>query len=97
MVNYNETTSSLEENGIVKGYIAATSQGTYRKYNEDRLAIVLKINNDSEKSDPTFRGSFFGLFDGHGGSNCSDYLRDNLHKFIISNIYFPDKPKKAIM
>ena len=22
---------------------------------------------------------FFGIFDGHGGSACADFLRDNLH------------------
>jgi protein phosphatase 2C family protein 2/3 len=27
--------------------------------------------------------SFFGVYDGHGGSGCADYLRDNLHQFII--------------
>lgn len=57
----------------------------------------MKINNDGIRSDPTFKSSFFGLFDGHGGNECSDFLRDHLHKFIVSNIYFPSKPKKAIM
>ena len=23
--------------------------------------------------------SFFGIYDGHGGEGCSEYLRDNLH------------------
>jgi serine/threonine protein phosphatase PrpC len=26
---------------------------------------------------------FFGVFDGHGGSACADYLRDNLHNFVV--------------
>lgn len=88
----NETTSSLDENGQVKGYVASTSQGVVRSYNEDRLAIVLKISSELALTDPSFKCSFFGLFDGHGGPECSDYLRDNLHQYIISNIYFPYKP-----
>jgi serine/threonine protein phosphatase PrpC len=26
--------------------------------------------------------SYFGVFDGHGGSACSDFLKDNMHKFV---------------
>lgn len=36
------------------------------------------------------------VFDGHGGSACSDYLRDNLHKFIVSDSAFPDDVPRAI-
>jgi len=25
----------------------------------------------------------FAIFDGHGGSKCADYLRDNLHQLIV--------------
>jgi protein phosphatase 2C family protein 2/3 len=27
--------------------------------------------------------SFFAIYDGHGGSNCADYLKDNLHTIIV--------------
>ena len=40
--------------------------------------------------------SFFRLYDGHGGSRACDFLRDNLHKFIINDKYFPSNPQKAI-
>ena len=26
---------------------------------------------------------FFGIFDGHGGNKCAEFLRDNLHLYII--------------
>jgi len=26
--------------------------------------------------------AYFGVFDGHGGTNCADFLRDNLHLFV---------------
>ncbi|EGR28506.1 protein phosphatase 2c, putative [Ichthyophthirius multifiliis] len=40
--------------------------------------------------------SFFGVFDGHGGISCSDFLRDNLHQFIIKDSNFPLNPTQAI-
>ena len=40
--------------------------------------------------------SFFGLYDGHGGSGCSDFLRDNLHLFVIKQSSFPYKPIEAL-
>jgi protein phosphatase PTC2/3 len=30
------------------------------------------------------KSSFFGLYDGHGGAACADYLRDNLHQFVLN-------------
>lgn len=27
--------------------------------------------------------SFFGIYDGHGGSTCADFLRDNLHNYVF--------------
>lgn len=42
------------------------------------------------------RCSFFGIYDGHGGSLCADFLRDNLHTFVINEICFPENPVKAI-
>ena len=39
---------------------------------------------------------FFGVFDGHGGSACADYLRDNLHNFVVQNEQFPQNPIEAI-
>ena len=41
--------------------------------------------------------SFFAVYDGHGGSSCADFLRDNLHQFIIKQDCFPADPKQAIV
>ena len=40
--------------------------------------------------------SFFGVYDGHGGSACADYLRDNLHQFVIRESSFPWNPREAL-
>lgn len=41
--------------------------------------------------------SFFGVYDGHGGAGCADFLRDNLHQYVIKEPSFPSDPKKALV
>ena len=38
----------------------------------------------------------FGIYDGHGGSKCAEYLKDNLHNNIINLPEFPTDIPKAI-
>jgi len=58
----------------------------FRNYNEDRVAIILNILQPKQK---IFNGvewpkcSFFGVYDGHGGHVCGDFLRDYLHQLVI--------------
>ncbi|KAL7696049.1 protein phosphatase 2C-like protein [Lotmaria passim] len=40
---------------------------------------------------------FFGVYDGHGGTQCAEYLRDHLHNFILSNPELKTDPQKAIV
>jgi protein phosphatase 2C family protein 2/3 len=40
--------------------------------------------------------SFFAIYDGHGGSNCADFLKDHLHTIIINQPCFPKDPYKAL-
>ena len=40
--------------------------------------------------------SFFAVYDGHGGNACADFLKDNLHQYIIKQGCFPEDPKEAI-
>ena len=42
------------------------------------------------------RCSFFGVYDGHNGSGCAEFLRDNLHKYITGEESFPGDPEQAI-
>ena len=54
--------------------------GNIRDYNEDTItATKIIFNNDNNNEDNFY---FFGVYDGHGGSGCSIYLKNNLHKFI---------------
>ena len=53
------------------------------------------FNNENENNRwPNI--SFFGIFDGHAGNKCSEYLKNNLHHFIFNSSNFPNFPLKAI-
>ena len=55
-----------------------------RNYNEDRVSIILNIMKPQNRKDEKWpKCSFFGVYDGHGGVKCADFLRDNLHLFLI--------------
>jgi serine/threonine protein phosphatase PrpC len=40
--------------------------------------------------------SFFGVYDGHGGNICADFLHNHLHQYIIMDNEFPKNPVEAI-
>lgn len=60
----------------------------FRNYNEDRVAIILNImcpkNKKLAVNEEWPNCSFFGVYDGHGGHSCADFLRDYLHQ-LVSN------------
>ena len=96
--NHEPTKCSMKRNGIVRGYAAMTNQGLVRNYNEDRVSIILNIvKPDHRKHENWPKCSFFGVYDGHGGHACAEYLRDNLHHFVIKEESFPWNPKEAIV
>ena len=97
--NFPNSKISSRNFGIIKAYAANTCQGIIRDYNEDRVSIVINMskpaNSHIEDSDwPKI--SYFGVFDGHAGYKCADYLKDNLLKKISNNIFFPTDIKNAI-
>lgn len=75
------TKFSSKRNGLVSCYAAKTHQGLVRNYNEDRVSIILNISKPASRpADEQWpKCSFFGVYDGHGGVACADFLRDNLH------------------
>lgn len=84
MSNFEPTRGSERAYGIIKGFGVCTNQGLVRDYNEDRVSIVLNILRPQNypKSDYWPHCCFFGIYDGHGGDNCAEYLRANLHQYV---------------
>ena len=81
--NFEKAKHSIKANGLIKAYAASTNQGPVREYNEDRVAIILNIAKP-EHCTEWKKAAYFGVFDGHGGVDCADFLRDNLHIYVSS-------------
>ena len=95
--HFEEARHSTKNNGMILSYAANTNQGVFRNYNEDRVSIILNITKPSfKKVDDWPTWSFFAVYDGHGGASWADFLRDNLHQFIVKQESFPSDPVTAI-
>ena len=91
-------TSQHSINSFIKSFAVNSYNGLIRNYNEDKVSIILTVNcpkNFKGKYWPKI--SFIAIYDGHGGNSCSDYLRDNLHNYIIKNENFPFDIEKSIL
>jgi len=97
---YQDAKHSSNSFDLIASYGVNTYRGIFRNYNEDRVSIIVNaknpktnINNEDIKW-PNI--SYFGIFDGHAGNKCSEYLKNNLHHFIFNCNNFPNFPLKAI-
>ena len=61
------TEQSVVQKDTFLAYAAVSDTGNTRKYNEDRVCAVEKITRMQDQSSG---GSFFAVFDGHGGYQC---------------------------
>ena len=80
--------------GLITSYAANTHQGIQRNYNEDRVSIILNMTRPAGRKDVSNwpKCSYFAIYDGHGGSACADFLKDQLHLVIINQPSFPKDP-----
>ena len=95
--NYESSKTSSKQMGLIRAYGANTYQGLVRNYNEDRVSIIInmaKPKNYVKNYWP--KTSFFGIYDGHGGNQCSEFLRDSLHKLILNDENYPENVELAI-
>lgn len=96
-IQLDPTRKSTQESGVIKSYAVNTNEGLIRNYNEDRVSIILNIMQSGKQNDVKWpKSAFFGVYDGHCGSVCAEFLRDNLHKFILRDKNFPSNPKEAL-
>ena len=91
---------STKSYGPVKAYAANTNQGISRDYNEDRVSIIININqnlsNKCKEKKEWPKASYFSVFDGHGGNKCADFLKNNLLTLICESKFYPQDIEKAI-
>lgn len=82
--NFEKSKFSNRAYGAIKSYAVNTHRGIIRTYNEDRVSIILNIlKPNTYIGDYWPKCAFFGVFDGHGGAGCADYLKDYLHQFVF--------------
>ena len=57
-------------------------------------------NNDNDKNNDDGiewpNASLFGIYDGHGGNKCADFLWDNLHHYLVRTESYPEEPLWAL-
>jgi hypothetical protein len=82
----------------ISAYAFNSYSGTEKGYNEDRTKVILNhpVNSMVNNKKISPRVSYFGIFDGHGGDACSNFLKDKLDSFIFNSKYFPAYPIQAI-
>ena len=96
--DFDRAKSSNKPIGNIRAYAVNTYQGIIRNYNEDRVSITLNIAKPNNYNNGIWpKCSLFGIYDGHGGNTCADFLKDNLHSFIIHDKNFPQNPKNALI
>ena len=85
-------------NKIIKSFAVNSYEGLIRKYNEDKVSIILTVKKPKNfKEEYWPKISYMALFDGHGGNSCSNFLRDNLHNYIIKNENILKDTEKSII
>ena len=75
----------------ISGFGLNSYNGKVKKFNEDRIKAIVNYQNPFN-----IKISYFSIFDGHSGNKCSDYLKENLHKYIFNSKLFPSDIPKAI-
>ena len=88
--------SSQQIGKYIKCYAVNSYQGTVKETNEDKVSIILQIAKPKKYTSYFPCVSYFAIFDGYNGNHKSNFLRDNLHKYIILNNNFPNNVPNAI-
>jgi protein phosphatase 2C family protein 2/3 len=83
LAGFEEAKFASKSHGIIVSYAANTHQGIQRNYNEDRVSIILNMTKPPKKKmkegENWPKCSYFAVYDGHGGNQCADFLKDHLH------------------
>ncbi|XP_010523631.1 PREDICTED: probable protein phosphatase 2C 27 [Tarenaya hassleriana] len=68
-----------------------------KQYMEDEHICIDNLGEHlDEKVEFSSPGAFYGVFDGHGGTDAALFVRKNILRFIVEDSYFPLCVKKAI-
>ena len=84
--------------GPIKSFGYNTYQGLFKDYNEDKINITSLIKKpSSSKISHWPKISYFSIFDGHGGEECAQFLKDNYLNYLVKNKNFPFDMKLSMI
>jgi protein phosphatase 2C family protein 2/3 len=87
---YEQPKFSAKQIGPLKSYSYNTYQGLYKDNNEDRVSVCSLVKKPaSSKMKVWPKISYFAVFDGHGGEECSEFLEKNFLNYLVENANFP--------
>ena len=87
---YESPKCSSKQVGPLKSFSYNTFQGLFKDYNEDRVSVCSLVKKPSSTKMKTWpKISYFGIFDGHGGEECSEFLKNNYMNYLVENTNFP--------
>lgn len=95
---WNECQASQKPFNVVKSFAYNTYKGLMKETNEDKVFVIDHIKKPSDSKNRIWpKLSYFGVFDGHAGETCSNFLKENLHEYIKKDKNFPMDIKAAIL
>ena len=87
--NYNEDRVAIILN-ILKPVCRTNNNKNISNNNNNNINNNNNNGNNEYKDDDEWpNASLFGVYDGHGGCKCADYLRDNVHNYLVQMQMYP--------
>ncbi|XP_004290070.1 PREDICTED: probable protein phosphatase 2C 27 [Fragaria vesca subsp. vesca] len=63
---------------------------------DEHICIDNILEHLGSTTDFPSSGAFYGVFDGHGGTDAASFIRENILRFIVEDSHFPFCAKQAI-
>ena len=87
---YEKAKYSNKQIGALKSFSYNSYHGLFKEINEDKIIVISQIKKPSTLKMKTWpKISYFGIFDGHGGEGCAEFLKNNFLNVLIENKNFP--------
>jgi hypothetical protein len=82
----------------ISGYACNTYNGKIKNFNEDKVKVQYKVEKTYYVNGQEYKAliSYFGIFDGHGGDNCSKYLKKSLDTILFQQSMFPNNVVESV-
>ncbi|CAN7061722.1 unnamed protein product [Brassica rapa subsp. trilocularis] len=75
---------------------SCAEQGAKQFMEDEHICIDDLVDHLGASVDFSSLGAFYGVFDGHGGTDAALFVRKNILRYIVEDSYFPLCVKKAI-